>query len=79
MARGIEAPAWAESVMQVRDLAGMTHKLLQFTAFSLERLSPERLFVLMGMIYQHLRGGKMWGVGIVLRDLEAASFRALAA
>lgn len=53
----------------------MTHKLLQFTAFPLERLSPQRLFVLMGMIYQGLRAGKMWGEGIVLGDCEAAGSR----
>lgn len=55
----------------------MIHRLLQFTARPLERLSPQRLFVLMGMIYQELRGGKMWGEGIVLGDCEAAWFRAL--
>lgn len=60
-------------------LGGMTHKLLQFTAFPLERLSPQRLFVLMSVICQDLRSGKMWGDGIVLGDCKAAWFRALAA
>lgn len=57
----------------------MTHKLLQFTAFPLERLCPQRLFILMGMIYQDLRAGKTWEEGIVLGDCEADWFRALAA
>lgn len=74
MARGFEAPAWAEAVMQVSEPGGMTHKLLQFTALPLERLRPQRLFILMGM-----RAGKMWEEGIVLGDCEAAWFRALAA
>lgn len=79
MARGFEAPAWAEAVMQVSEPGGMTHKLLQFTALPLERLRPQRLFILMGMIYQDLRAGKMWEEGIVLGDCEAAWVRALAA
>lgn len=65
--------------MQCPIPGGGTHRLLQSTAFPLERLGPQRPFELMGMIYQHLRGGKMWGEGIVLGDCEAAWFRTLVA
>lgn len=65
MVRGIEAPVWSEAVMRVSDP--------QTAAIH----SPQRLFVLMGMIYQDLRSGKMWGNGVV--DCKAAWFRALAA